>query len=173
MKKIILLLIVVGLLYTMVNSRGEEAPMAWVLCQPDSYVNIRTKPRKNASTCGQLYSGDYIFLDGISRNGFLHCINMSTEEGEGWVYKGFIVYSEPYEDGHEYLIDSDGRVACRRSVDGTRRLWLSNEDVLTVYMASDDWCLTDKGFVKTEFINLQCPINYETPDPDMMTWEEE
>lgn len=152
---------------------SEPTTDGWILCQPDSYVNIRSRPNKNSSTCGQLYIGDIVHMDGHEKNGYVHCVDMTTEATEGWVCKGFIVASEPVEDGYDHHVISDGRVAARRSVGGYRRCWLRNNDILTVYMVSNEWCLTNKGFVQTEFIDILCPLNVETPDPDMMTWEED
>ena len=152
---------------------GEtEYTEAWVLCQPDSYINIRAFPKKDAEKSGYLMSGDRIFVDGSSKRGFMHVYGV-TEAGEGWVAKGYIVYSEPYADGHRYPVHAKGRVAARRTVNGTRRRWLHDGDILTVYMVSDEWCLTSQGFVKTEYIDLTSRQDCENVDPLGMTWEDE
>ena len=152
----------------------EDWIEAWVLCQPDSWVNSRRFPKKDAEVNAYLFSGDKIFLDGKQKRGFAHCSGMNNEDGEGWVYKGFLVYSEPVPDGHVHPIDAKGRVACRRYVDGTRRCWVYDEDPVTVYMISDEWCLTNKGFIKTEFIDLTTRLDIsELTDPSEMTWEDE
>ena len=155
-KALIALVMVLALIFATTGSYAEKESglkEAWVLCQPDSYINIRTNPKKNSEVSGYLLSGDKILTDGKQRNGYLHILGY-TENGEGWVSKGYVVYSEAVQDGNQYKIDAKGRVACRRSVNGTRRRWLLNGDILTVYMVSDEWCLTSEGFVKTEFIDF-------------------
>ena len=173
MKRFLLIFVVlfVFMALCMVNSRtvGEDA---WVLCQPDSYVNVRIRPHKTARITGRLYSGDSVRLDGHSCNGYCHVSGVASEDGDGWVSTGYLVYSSPEEDGHTYRIDASGRVACRRGVDGTRRRWLHTDDILTVYMRSEEWCLTSQGFVQTEFIDFTLPVDFHTElDPDDMTWE--
>lgn len=164
-------IVLLGCIYTIANA--EEPTDAWVLCQPDSYINVRYSHNKSSEVIGWLLSGDPIHLDGLEKNGYLHIVNFSNEYGEGWVAKGFVVRSEPVQDGHEYLVQAKGRVAARRTVEGHRRCWLHNNDILTVYMRSNDWCLTNQGFVKTEFIDLDCPLDIPTPSPDEMTVEED
>lgn len=145
---------------------------AWVLCQPDSWVNSRRFPKKDGEINAYLFSGTKIFLDGKQKRGFVHAVGMNSEDGDGWVSKGFIVYSEPVEDGHRYPVRATGRVAARRAVGGTRRRWLHDGDEVTVYMISDEWCLTNEGFVKTEFIDLDSRLDIDTPaSPEDMTWE--
>ena len=156
-----------------VHAEDDHYIEAWVLCQPDSYINIRSFAKKDAAVAGYLWSGDRIWLDGKSRKGFMHCVGMGIEPGDGWVAKGYIVYSEPREDGHVYRIDSNGRVAARRTVGGTRRRWMRNGDEVTVYMVSGEWCLTSQGFIKTDCIDLTTPIDIDNMDPDDMMWEED
>lgn len=179
---IIALLMVIGLVFAAawigisigLAEEDEEYIEAWVLCQPNSWVNSRRFPKKDAEVNAYLDSGTKLYLDGKTKRGFAHCVGMNNEDGEGWVYKGFLVYSEPVPDGHVYPIDAKGRVACRRYVNGTRRCWAHKDDPVTVYMVSDEWCLTNKGFIKTEFIDLTTRLDISKPtDPDEMTWEEE
>lgn len=154
---------------------GETYEEGWIMCQLDSYVNIRAFPKTNSEQTGYLLAGDRIFLDGQVKNGFAHCVGLSTEAGEGWVYKGFISPSKPVEDGREYHVKANGRVAARRSISGDRRCWLHDNDILTVYLKSEDWCLTSQGFIKAEFINFsdQPVIISEYSNPYDMTWEDD
>lgn len=150
----------------------EDYTMAWVLCQPDSWVNSRRFPKKDGEVNARLFPGDKILLDGKQKHGFMHAVGIASEDGDGWVSEGFIVYSEPNQDGHDHLVKAKGRVACRRSIGGTRRHWLRDGDILTVYLISDEWCLTNEGFVKTEFIDLESRVDIgESTNPDDMTWE--
>lgn len=172
MKKALIALLLLALIFA-TTCYAEKITEAWVLCQPNSYINVRPFPKKDTERSGYLMSGDRIFIDGTEKRGYMHVYGI-TEAGEGWVFKGYIVYSEPYEDGHRYPIHAKGRVAARRTVGGTRRKWLHDGDILTVYMVSDEWCLTSQGFVKTEFIDLESRQDIDEPtDPDLMTWEDD
>ena len=91
-------------------ARGEENRLteAWVLCQPDSYVNIRERASSRSAYAGMLMSGDQIWVDGRTKDGYAHCENMSNELGEGWVHAGYIVFEEPDEVNKECRISSNG-----------------------------------------------------------------
>lgn len=139
--------------YFMTHAKSEEA--VWVLCQPDSWVNVRTAPSKHSSEIGRLECGDIAYTDGKIKNGYIHLINLSLEENEGWIKKGYIVYDEPYKPAiYETRVESKGRVAARKTIKGNRRCWLKDGQSIKVYMASAEWCVTNKGFVKTQFIDL-------------------
>ena len=175
-RRLIALILVLALIFAIpiVSFAEEEYEEAWVLCQPDSWVNSRRFPKKDGEVNAHLFPGTKIFIDGKQKRGYIHAVGIMSEDGDGWVSKGFIVYSEPRQDGHVYQIRTTGRVACRRSIGGTRRRWLYDGDILTVYMVSDEWCLTSEGFVKTEFIDLESRQDIENQtDPDDMTWEED
>ena len=112
-------------------------------------------------------------MDGVSKNGYYHVI-VGVEAGEGWIKKGYVVHSKPERDGHVYPISANGRVAARRTVNGTRRRWMHDGDEVKVYMRSEDWCLTNQGFIKTECIDLESRMDIDQmSDPEDMTWEDE
>ena len=174
MKKAFVVLLLLTLIFaTAIAEEDDDYIEAWAMCQPDSYINIRRFAKKDAEVSGMLYLGDKVFLDGKTKRGFVHCVGLNNEDGEGWVAKGYLVYSEPTADGHKYEIKSNGRVAARRTVKGTRRRWLHDGDVITVYSISAEWCLTSEGFVKTDCIDLDQRMDIEPTDPDEMTWEDD
>lgn len=170
---LLILFAIAGITLIFVTSAHGEEIEAWVLCQPDSFIYVRSFPKKTSDPLGYLYSGDRVFLDGKAKGNFVHIINANTESGDGWVSKGYIVHSEPYEDGHVYRIEASGRVSARRTVGGTRRRWLHTNDIVTVYMVSEDWCLTSQGFIRTSCIDLSQRQDIDDMDPGEMTWEEE
>lgn len=141
------------LIVILVTGAAAETEL-WVLCQPDSYVNIRFAPKTNSEKTGYLMLGDKVLTDGKRKNGFTHILGY-TEAGEGWVHTGFLIEDEPVIRTQAATINSKGRVACRRSVNGTRRHWLKNGDSVRVYARGLEWCITDKGFVKTAFLGLE------------------
>ena len=157
-KMITVVLLIVAVLfsgwYFMSHAKGEDID-CWVLCQPDSWVNARMNPTKKSIKLGYLECGDHLYTDGKIKNGFLHVWGFSFELGEGWVHKGYVVYSQPYIPVFKKTtVKSNGRVAARRTVNGDRRCWLKDGNEITVYMASEEWSVTNKGFVKTKFIDL-------------------
>ena len=145
------LMVISAITYAVADMLKPEYLDVWILCQPDSFVNIRAKPSTRSSAEGYLMCGDKVQFTGKTENGFLHCI-CSNELGEGWVYCGYVVLDEPIEVNEKRLIEANGRVACRRTITGNRRCWVVNGSEVNVYWESDEWSVTDKGFIMTEFI---------------------
>lgn len=130
---------------------GEET--VWVLCNPESYVNIREKPRKSGRRIGQAYCGDWFRTDGTTRNGFLH-VDAPTESGEGWISTGYVVWCEPAAVAPEekWRVDSDGRVAARSTIGGSRNRWLHDGDDIRVYYVAEI-AITQYGFVDADYVS--------------------
>ena len=150
MKKLIFILVFV-LLFSVASAETFEC---WVLCQPDSCVNIRERPKKSSPAFGEAECCDKFYTDGKIINGCLHLFDFAGESDEAWIAKAYIVYDEPYKPKfEERQIISPSRVAARRTIGGKRRTWLHEGDLIKVYAISDEWCVTSQGFVKTEFID--------------------
>ena len=130
---------------------SSNADTIWVMCQPDSYVNIRSKPSGRSRTEGYALCGYDLETDCKTRNGFLHVYG-SFEAGEGWISEGYIVWDEPIKVDQKYSVCSKGRLAVRKNINGKRSRWCYTDDVLMVYWLSDEWAVTNKGFVKSEFL---------------------
>lgn len=146
--------IIIAVLLLVLPAKGEEID-CWILCQPDSFVNARSAPKKKSMEIGRLECGDHVYTEGVIKNGYLLVYGLTFETGEGWVHTGYVVYDEPYKpDVYETQIVSNGRVNARRTINGKRRCWLKNKDVIKVYMVSFEWSVTNKGFVKTKYIDL-------------------
>lgn len=126
---------------------------AWVVCQPGDYVNARRKPSGRSEVLGRFDAGDEVVLDGKKRNGFMHVISAGLEEDECWIHSGYLVYDRPeYFGGISGVVSSNGRLAARKRIGGERRMWLGTGDTVRIWYRSDEWCVTDKGFVMTEYI---------------------
>lgn len=136
-----------------INAKADaQTVKCWVICQPGDYVNAREAPSTRSEVVGRLDGGDPIWITGKTKNGFAQ-IDASFEVSTAWVYSGYIVFDEPkYLGGEQYTIRSNGRVAARKRINGDRRAWLVDGSTVKVYWWSAEWCVTDKGFVKTEFI---------------------
>ena len=152
MGKIIRFLVYIALFLLLVTAFGKVlAEDAWIMCQPDSFVNIREFPGKGGRVVGYLELGDAV-QTGRNRNGYTHVTGISNESGEGWVASGYIVTDAPQVETVAAKVDANGRVACRRAIGGNRRKWLHAGDDLTLYASSAEWSITSEGFVRTQYI---------------------
>ena len=115
---------------------SAAADSIFVLCQPNSFVNVRVFPKKWSEIAGRVELGDELETDGEKRNGYIHVIGF---EGDGWINAGFVTESPVEIRTFEAEIFSNGRVACRRSIKGHRRKWLSDGQKVVIYALAGDW----------------------------------
>jgi hypothetical protein len=146
-KRIVCLVAVLACLMAVFSVSGEEIEY-YTLCQPESHVNARKTPRMRAEIVGRLELGDKVWSDGAKRNGFLHVYG--PFECDCWVYAGFLVPEITVQES-EMFIQAD-KVACRRSINGRRRKWMYEGDRVKVFAFSDDWAITDQGFIMIRFL---------------------
>lgn len=163
-KILITLIVILVLVATFIclfppNGKAEDDDFLYwyqmyVVCKPGDYVNIRTKPTTKKGECiGYVETGYCVTLDGKEKNGFVHCVDLALEQSDGWIFKGYLVDDEPInKNGEQFVVHANGRVACRKSINGKRRCWLKNNDIVTVWYWSREWCMTNKGFVQTKYL---------------------
>jgi uncharacterized protein YgiM (DUF1202 family) len=162
MKKslILILLVLVACLLIIVSlmdsARSEEK---YILCKPKTEINVRFSPKWDGQVIGHLYFGDSVELDGKVRNGFAHVIGLGFEETEGWIYKGLLVDTPPIAFQGKDRIISSGKVAARQYIGGKRNKWLRSGREVIVYAISQDWSITDQGYVQTKYLS----VNYQIP----------
>lgn len=150
MKKTIAAILLLVFLFS--TAAAEET--AWIICKPDSFVNVRQTPNKRGTEIGRLELGDQITLTGRTKNGFSECEGMHFESTTGWIFTGYLVDEEPEQiPGTIYRNSGNGRTALRRWVNGPRRAWAKNGDTFRVYAKTETWALTSKGFIRTEYID--------------------
>ncbi|MBP5442263.1 MAG: SH3 domain-containing protein [Treponema sp.] len=163
MVKKILILIVEMLLIALViwvisaildSARADELESAWVICQPNDYVNVRMNPSRKSQVVGFADAGDSFLTDGKAKNGYVRCYGIG-EAGEGWIHAGYVIHDRPERVTVSAVVVSNGRLAARQHVGGKVRKWLRNMDTVKVYWVSDEWAVTDKGFVKSRFIEME------------------
>ena len=154
--EIILIVFVTYAIITVLNSIAfsEDLIEAWVICQPHDYINVRMKPKRQSMAVGYAEDGDSILTDGKRQNGFLRCYGIG-EDGVGWIHSGYVVYEEPTLVNKLAYSISSARVACRKYIGGKVRKWLKNLDEVMVYWMTDDWCVTNEGFVKTDYLEME------------------
>ena len=131
----------------------DEYYEMYVICQPGDYVNVRYKPSAKSMIVGYCDPGDEIRTDGTIRKGFMRIYGIG-DSGEGWIHAGYLTDSEPERIRRTATVVSNRRLAARKCIGGKVRKWLKNGDEITVYWYSDEWCVTNKGFVMTEYIEL-------------------
>ena len=149
------LIVLIVLLMSICYIAGAEETTKYILCSPrtDNHVAIRRSPRKCAEETGRLDCGDQIITDGKIRNGYVHIIGM-TEYGEGWVHKGYVVDDKPVIERCMATIAAKGRVKARRFIGGKKNCWLDVGDDVRVFARSEEWAVTNKGYVMTKYLEV-------------------
>lgn len=132
---------------------AEEYMEAWVICQPNDYVNVRMNPSKRSTVVGYAEAGDEILVSDMEKNGFVCCYSIG-ESSCGWIHKGYVVYEKPVKVDVTATVASNKRLAARKYIGGKARKWLKNQDEVTVYWMTDEWCVTNKGFVMTKYLEV-------------------
>ena len=130
---------------------SAAADTVFVLCQPNSFVYVRSFPRKDAEQAGYAELGDALETDGVTKNGYLHVAGF---EGDAWINIGFVTEYPVTVCNLKTQINSKGRVACRRSINGTRRKWLKDGSEVVIYAYADDWSITNQGFIQTQYLGV-------------------
>ena len=151
----ILVVILLSFAIFLLNDTGlAEGSGVWVLCDPNSYVCVREYPRKTANAFGGITCGSRLQTDGKEKKGYLHVIEVPAEDDTGWISSQFIVYDEPYPLYQSATVVSNGRLAARKGIGGKVKKWLNPMDQLTIYWWSNEWCLTNYGYVQSAFLEL-------------------
>lgn len=154
MKKFILIVVAFSCVISPCLAAYDGVDEYYIICKPGTSVNVRISPNSHAEVIGSKFFSDQVFVD-KERNGFVHITNLNSEYTEGWVSKGLIVDDKPIEVNTVGVIVSNARVAGRKYVNGKVVCWLNNGTEITIYAVSDEWCVTDKGYVKSEFIVIK------------------
>ena len=124
----------------------------WVFCQPNGIVNVRSKPRKNSTEIAWVTCGTKLTTNGKIRNGYIYVCDMAAETTSGWISTKYIVFEEPKPVSAEMIIRAEGRVACRKYMDGKIVKWYRDGDRVTVYWLADGWAVTERGYIRYEFL---------------------
>lgn len=137
------------------SSASADSVVGYVLCKDGDYVNIREKPSRKSESIGMYEVGFEVELDGKKKNGYLHCVNLPLEMSDGWIHAGYVVYDEPEYLNENATIVSKGRLAARKYVNGKRTRWLKPLATVKVYYWSDEWCITNCGYVQSQYLELE------------------
>ena len=148
MRRLIAIIAILTILIGCLTAQADEQEY-FVICNPESYVWVRRSPKKASQEEGYLEIGDSVWSKGEKRNGFL---KVYADGIEGWVFKGYLIETPPTVDKHTATVVSNARVACRRYVNGSKQGWVKNGQEVMVYAEGDGWAVTNKGFVKAEYL---------------------
>lgn len=159
MKRIIISMLTIIIMISSVCVAEQEIPEnwtdIWIFCRPDGEVSVRDIASKKGKVIREYYVGDHLYTDGKIRNGWVRVHGLGTEADVGWIYSGYIVYNKPYEiNDYHYIRTEDRKVKVRKYIDGPRIKWAYDDDYVKVYYVSKDWCVTNKGYIMTEFIDI-------------------
>ena len=125
----------------------------WVVCQPDSWVNVRSRPSRGAEVVGRVMDGQELVADAYTDSGWYHCIGLSLEVDDGWVKMNYLSDVEPVDcSGEIWTVEADGRVAVRESMGGDRKMWLQPGAEVAVHMVAGDWAVTSCGFIRVKYL---------------------
>ena len=142
---------VIMIIALLMGTAVAEETYGWVMCQPDSRVNIREKASRKAEIVAIGYMGDKILLDGKKHGKWVHCI-IPCETGEGWIREDFLSIDEPEDVGTGVFVVTNNKTFARRSAGGSIRKTLNKGDTVTVYMLTVEWSVTSQGFMKTRYL---------------------
>lgn len=133
----------------------EEMDKVYVMCNINSYVTIRSTPRKKHNEIQIAHAGDDFYTDWKKKNGYLH-IYGSFDEGEGWIKQEYVTIWEPYvyPEGETFIVTVK-KVNCRKWMNGPRRGTLKKGAEVLVYLEGEEWCVTNKGYIQTKYLEMK------------------
>lgn len=153
MKRMVALILLLAVIFGATTGVCDEYRV-YVLCNPKTPVNVRSRPKKGTTIVGRLDFGDWVLTEGEERNGFLRVYGIG-EAGDGWLFAGYAVKDEPekLERAWAYVAAS-GRVKSYRWIGGKQKKWMNVCDEVKVYAISDEWAYTSKGYIRTKYLEV-------------------
>ena len=142
----------------LITGQAAAAENYFILCRPGAEINVRERPKLKSDAVGVKFFGEMIITDGKEKNGFVHAINLLSETGDGWIYKGLLIDEPPTACRGKAQVFSAGRVACRKYADGKITGWLADGSEVEVYAVSEEWTVTDHGYIRTEFLTINAKV---------------
>ena len=152
-------LLIIGIIVTIIcgiqSISYADTSTVYALCRPGDYVHARKLPSRNSTSLGRFETGDEIQTDGKTKDGFVHVVNAPFEEKDCWVYCGYIVFDRPEKMfGRTATVVCNGNLLVRQCIDGKVVKKLKNGTELQIFYWSGEWVVTNRGYVRTEFIEL-------------------
>lgn len=132
----------------------SPAKADWVMCQPKGEVRVRKRPSIDSEEVARVYPMDEVEVDKVQ--GRWRHITIGCETGEGWIRDDHLSATEPecFPEG-KIFITTRGKLAVRKSINGEVKRKVKKGTKVKVFYKSDDWCVTDIGYIKTEFLEAE------------------
>lgn len=135
--------------------KGEEQlATCWAMCKPGSKVTVRREPSKKAAEAGYLECGDSFQTDSVSVDGWIRCYGVGEN---GWIFNGYVVTEPVQTVGQRFVCVANKQVACRKWMAGPQiedRPWMKNGQTCEVFVMSDGWAVTSRGYIKSEWLEV-------------------
>ena len=147
--------LVIGLAIFNLDLANAETYTMYAVCA-NGNVNVRAEPSYRARIEGHVEFGwDVEVIDEKKVNGVTwYKVNGITELGYGWIVETCLIDFEPEKVDISATVNANGRVAVYKKINGARKTWAKNKSEVHIKIYSDQWCLTDKGWIKTEYLNI-------------------
>ncbi|MBR2800315.1 MAG: hypothetical protein IKE04_05510 [Oscillospiraceae bacterium] len=140
-----------------VTNASTERRDAYIMCRPGSEVNVRDSATTHGQLIGHLILGDSINVD-REYKGWVHSKSLSFEQSSGWISADYVVYDYPQAipEGRTYIVSASGCVAVWKGMTRASRVcWVHPGDKVTVLAISQEWALTDRGYIRTQYLQEQ------------------
>lgn len=151
MKRFVALVLLIAAITAAFSGLCEDHRV-FILCDPKTPVNVRIKPKMGTKITGRFDFGDWVETDGKEKNGFIHVY--AGDAGEGWIHTGYVVEDQPEKVTARASVAANGRVMSYRRIGGRRYHWLNVGDEVKVLALSDEWAVTNKGYVRTKYLEV-------------------
>lgn len=167
-KRIVIILLLVCVLIPVINAANfafADENEYYIICKPESEVNVRESAKLKSKIVACVFFGQKVISDGKEKNGFVHVVGLCAESDNGWIYKGLLARDRPIaSEGYAQVFKAEN-VACRKyaSTDSKVLKRLSAGTNVKVYAISEEWCVTEYGFIMTEFLTLNAPVRGSSP----------
>ena len=152
MKRVIVCIICFSLIFACFTALGDEYRV-FILCNPQSHVNVREWPKKGSAKTGWIMFGDSVLTDGKKKNGYLHVIGI-TESGEGWIKAGYAIPDQPVEVKATAAVSASGRVMSYRNAGKNKLGWVPLLAEMKVYALSEEWAVTSRGYIRRKYLEV-------------------
>lgn len=150
MKKLVGILMV--LLLVAGTAVAEKVTEAWVMCNPASEVNLRSRANKHSDVVARLCAGERLTLTG-RKIGRWYQVRYPCEAGEGWVRGDYLSMTEPkmFPEGELYET-THGSLYARYSIRGNKCAKLKKGVIVKVYLMAEEWSVTSRGYIMTKYL---------------------
>ena len=136
-------------------SKADEPTTMYVVSAHNVSINVRHNPNTRSDIVGRLEFGwDVEVVESKKIKGVQwYKVNGISEYGYGWVIGYYLINSEPERvKDVKGMVNANGRVATYSKINSSRKSWAKPKETLDVSVYSDEWCYTNKGWIKTEYL---------------------